>query len=326
MDHPGRAHGRGLTGAPGPADLTVEQRALIDELSERCTFPPPGTAITCAVSGGADSLALLVLAVAAGCVVTAVHVDHGLRSGSAAEADVVAAAAERFGAAFRREAVVVEPGPNLEARARAARFAVLPDDVCTGHTADDRAETMLLNLLRGAGPAGLGPLRQGPRHPIVALRRADTHGLCAALGLAPVDDPSNADPAFLRNRVRHELLPLLADLADRDPVPVLVRQADLFAELDTDLRDAASAIDPTDVAALRAAPRSVAGVAVRSWLLAAGVGEGYPVDADAVERVLAVVDLDRRATEVAGGWRVSRRDGRLRLEPPVAVDGDGRPS
>lgn len=311
MDLPGRPDGRGLTGIP------VEQRALLDHLLERCTLPPAGAPVTCAVSGGADSLALLVLAVAAGGEVTAVHVDHGLRPGSAAEAGVVAAAAERFGAAFRSETVRVEAGPNLEARARAARFAVLPDDVCTGHTADDRAETMLLNVLRGAGPAGMGPLPPGPRHPIVRLRRAETHDLCAALGLHPVDDPSNTDPAFLRNRVRHELLPLLGDLGGRDPIPVLVRQAELFAELDADLRAAASAVDPTDVAALRLAPRSVARVAVRSWLVAAGVGEGYAVDAAAVERVLAVAAHDRRATELAGGWRLVRRDGRLQLQPPA---------
>ena len=85
-------------------------------LLARCTFPEPGTPLVCGVSGGADSLALLVLAVAAGCAVTAVHVDHGLRPGSAAEADVVRAAAERYGAGFRSVAVGVVPGPNLEAR------------------------------------------------------------------------------------------------------------------------------------------------------------------------------------------------------------------
>ncbi|MDQ3896243.1 MAG: tRNA lysidine(34) synthetase TilS, partial [Actinomycetota bacterium] len=71
---------------------------MIPALLRRCTFPPPGTTVTCAVSGGADSLALLVLAVAAGCDVTAVHVDHGLRTGSAEEADVVGAAAAGLGA------------------------------------------------------------------------------------------------------------------------------------------------------------------------------------------------------------------------------------
>src|SRR4051794_39498105 len=98
------------------------------ELLGRCAFPPGGTAVTCAVSGGPDSLALLVLAVEAGLAVTAVHVDHGLREGSADEAEVVRAAAERFGTAFRAESATVAPGPNLEARARAARWSVLPPD------------------------------------------------------------------------------------------------------------------------------------------------------------------------------------------------------
>src|SRR5205807_4797883 len=143
-------------------------------------------------------MALLVLAVAAGCRVTAVHVDHGLRSGSGAEAGGVEAAAASLGAAFRSERVDVEPGPNLEARARVARFSVLPPDVLTGHTADDQAETVLLNLLRGAaldGLAGMGP----GGHPIIGLRRAETRRLCAEMGLTPVSDASNDDPSFRRN-------------------------------------------------------------------------------------------------------------------------------
>src|SRR4051795_2102158 len=90
----------------------------VELLLPRCRFPAPGTAVTCAVSGGPDSLALLVLACAAGCDVTAMHVDHGLRAGSDREADVVAAAAARFGARFEARTVLVPPGPNLEARAR----------------------------------------------------------------------------------------------------------------------------------------------------------------------------------------------------------------
>src|SRR5687768_9380372 len=96
------------------------------ELLARCDFPGAGTSVVCAVSGGADSLALLVLAVEAGLDVTAVHVDHGTRDGSAAEADVVADAAARFGAAFERRSVAVEAGPNLEERWRDARRGVLP--------------------------------------------------------------------------------------------------------------------------------------------------------------------------------------------------------
>src|SRR3954468_66893 len=175
----------------------------------RCRLPAAGTAVTCAVSGGADSLALLVLACAAGLDVAAVHVDHGLRPGSADEAPVVASAAARFGARFRAERVDVGDGPNLEARARAARYAVLPPDVLTGHTADDQAETVLVNLLRGAGIDGLAGMRQDGRRPLLGLRRRETRALCEQLGLPPVEDPSNDDARFVRNRVRHELLPLM---------------------------------------------------------------------------------------------------------------------
>ena len=206
------------------------------ELLANCTFPPPGTEVTCAVSGGADSMALMILAVAAGCNVTAVHVDHRLRSGSDREGDVVAGAARRFGAAFRSETIDVGDGPNLEARARDARYAVLPADVMTGHTADDQAETMLLNLMRGASSSGLAAMRPGLRRPILALRRASTEDLCRTLELTVVDDPSNRDPAFLRNRVRHELLPAMNALAQRDLVPVLTRQAGLLRD-DADLLD-----------------------------------------------------------------------------------------
>ena len=158
-------------------------------------------------------MALLVLAVAAGCRVTAVHVDHGLRSGSGAEAGGVEAAAASLGAAFRSERVDVEPGPNLEARARVARFSVLPPDVLTGHTADDQAETVLLNLLRGAALDGLTGMGPG-RHPLLRVRRAETRALCAAEGIEPFDDPSNDDLSRRRNRMRHELVPLLCAIAD----------------------------------------------------------------------------------------------------------------
>jgi tRNA(Ile)-lysidine synthase len=78
----------------------------------RCTFPPPGTPVTCGVSGGPDSLALLVLAVEAGCPATAVHVDHELRPEGREEAAVVEAAARRLGVGFRPVRAPVAPGPN----------------------------------------------------------------------------------------------------------------------------------------------------------------------------------------------------------------------
>jgi len=277
-------------------------------LLARCTFPNPGSDLVCGVSGGADSLTLLALAVAAGCEVTAVHVDHGLRPGSAGEADTVADAARRLGASFRSERVVVADGPNLEARSRQARRQVLGAGAATGHTADDQAETVLANLLRGAGVHGLAAMRPGPAHPLLALRRAETVALCRQLGFTTVHDPSNDDPRFVRNRVRHELMPLCSAIAGRDIVPVLARQAAALAG-DADLLDAvASLVDPEDAAALTAAPAAVARRSVRAWL----TGDGpYPPPLDAVERVLDVARKSRRATETRGGLRVSRTGGRL---------------
>src|SRR4051812_43996606 len=248
---------------------TADRQALL----ERCRFPAAG-AVVCAVSGGADSLALLVLAVAAGLEVTAVHVDHGLRAGSAAEAEVVARAAARFGASFRAVRVELDDGPNLEARARAARYVALPEGALTGHTADDQAETVLINLLRGGGLDGLAGMRDDGRRPLLGLRRAETRAVCEAAGLVPVEDPSNQDPRFLRNRVRHELLPMLADLSGRDPVPVLTRQAGLLRD-EADLLDAlAGDLDATDARALAAAPPALARRAVRR--LVRGDGEHPP--------------------------------------------------
>lgn len=285
---------------------------LIVDLLGRCRFPAPGTEVTCAVSGGADSLALLVLAVAADTVVTAVHVDHGSRAGSHVEADLVAEVAERYGAHFRSESVTVPPGPNFEARARAARYGVLPDDVLTGHTADDQAETALLNLMRGAALDGLAGMRLENR-PLLNLRRHETEALCDHLGIEPFEDPTNTDPRFRRNRVRHELLPLLDEIAERDVVPVLARQAELLRDVVNHLEAEARELDPTDARAVAAAPRPVARIAIRRWI--AGVaGHEHPVDSAAVQRVLDVAEGQRRAADVVGPWEVRRTESRLRLQ------------
>lgn len=267
--------------------------------------------MVCAVSGGADSLALLVLAVEAGCEVTAIHVDHGARPADAdAEAAVVEDAARRFGARFERRHLDLDAADlrNLEERWRDARRAALPPGALTGHTADDLAETVLLNLLRGAGLDGLAGIRPGPTKPILALRRHETHGLCAELGLRPAHDPSNDDPAHRRNRVRHELVPLLDAIAERDVAGVLARQAHLLRD-DADLLDALAAdLDATDAAALAQAPAPLARRAVRRWL-----DDGrHPPDAATVERVLRVARCEARATELPGGGRVERTGMRLR--------------
>jgi tRNA(Ile)-lysidine synthase len=256
-----------------------------------------------------------VLAAAAGCRVTAWHVDHRLRPGSGDEADVVADAARRYGAEFRAVAVDVGPGPNLEDRARRARRGVLPAHACTGHTADDQAETVLLALVRGAGLDGLTGM--GPeRHPLLAIRHAETVALCEAEGLVPVVDPSNDDLGMRRNRIRHQLLPLASDITGRDLVPILARTAALLRADAEVLAAAVGELDPADADALVAAPVGVARRAVRAWLVGS-LPEGsapYPPSAAAVERVLAVSRGEALACEVAGVGRIARHHRRLVVE------------
>jgi tRNA(Ile)-lysidine synthase len=276
---------------------------------ERCRFPEPGTAVTCAVSGGPDSLALLVLAVEARLDVTAVHVDHGLRPDGERESELVLDAADRLGADFRAERVEVAPGGDLESRARAARRAVLPHDALYGHTADDQAETVLLALLRGAGLDGLRGMRP-EGHPLLALRRADTEAVCREAGLEPFRDPSNVDPGHRRNRVRHELVPLLDDIAARDVSALVARTARLLLD-DADLLESASApIDPTDARALASAPVPLARRAVRRWLRKLS-SEYHPPDAAGIDRVLAVARGEAVAAQVTGGIEVRRSAQRL---------------
>jgi tRNA(Ile)-lysidine synthase len=294
------------------ARFTGAAAERIAGLLARCTFPPPGTAVACAVSGGADSTALALLAVEAGCVVTIVHVDHQLRPTSADDAALVQRTAAVLGVPCTVHAVAVGDGPNLEARARAARYGVLPPDVLTGHTADDQAETVLINLLRGAAASGLAGMRPGPTRPLLGLRRADTVEVCRLAGTATADDESNTDPRFVRNRVRHEVLPLLADVAARDLAPVLARQADLLRADDDLLDTLAAALDPTDARQLAAAPPPLARRAVRRWLTGLDPA-GHPPDLAAVERVLAVARGESTACDVAGGHRVARSRHRLSL-------------
>ena len=279
------------------------------ELLERCRFPPPGTEVDCAVSGGPDSTALLVLAVEAGLVATAWHVDHGLRSGSSAEGAMVARLAAGLGATARCVEAPVDDGPNLEARARDARRAVLPLGVLTGHTADDQAETVLVNLLRGAGVPGAAGIGSPERRPLLALRRRETRALCEDLGIQPLADPMNDDPRFVRNRIRHEVLPLLADVSGRDPIPLLARHAMRAAEATHLLSGLVAVVDPTDVRALAELPDDLVRLALRGWLTRGA--DGLPPDSASVERVLDVARGRIRATEVVGGYRVVRSAGRL---------------
>jgi tRNA(Ile)-lysidine synthase len=276
--------------------------------------------VVVACSGGPDSLALLALAQRAGLEPVAVHVDHGLRPDSGRDAACVEAAAAALRAGVRVVRVWIAPGGNLEERAREARYDALERArvevgatvVLVAHTADDQAETVLLNLVRGSGASGLAgmPARRGAVvRPLLGVRRADLRAWCEELGLDPVHDPSNDDPTHRRNWIRHAVLPALSDGAERDLVPVLTRQAAVLraeAELLDELGDAllaeAGGAEPA-ARVIAAAHPALARRAVRRW-----IGSPPPSLAE-VERVLAVARGEHRAAELSGGRRVWRQAG-----------------
>lgn len=282
---------------------------LLDELTARCTFPEAGSVVVCALSGGPDSSALVALARHAGLAVTAAHVHHGLRPSADTDAQTAEQIATLLGVDFRCEYVALDDGPNLEDRSRRARRGVLGPDVLTGHTADDQAETLLLALMRGSGARGLASMRPGPTHPMLSVRRSETVAVCDALGITAAIDPTNTDPRFLRNRVRHEALPLLENIAGRDLAPILARTADLLRDDDDFLDELATALDVSDARAVASAPAPLARRALRSWLTI----EGYPPSAAEVERILCVARGEAEACEISGRRRIARSAQRLLL-------------
>ncbi len=222
-----------------PTLITLARAALRDH-----PLVPRGSSVLAAVSGGPDSIALLhVLAVLRrrlGFGLFAHGVDHGLRPEAAAELDLAEGLARSLDVPFSRTRVAVPAGGNLQARARAARWEALraaasragADRDATGHHAGDRAETLLMRLLRGTGVNGLGVLPPADVvdgvtriRPFYRALRADVSAHVARHGLPFATDPSNRDPRFLRVRVRHEVLPLLERLSPRI-VEHLARLAD----------------------------------------------------------------------------------------------------
>lgn len=206
-----------------PTLLTLLERAL----REDCGVVP-GDRILVAVSGGPDSMALLhgiaLLRERLDVEVAAHGVDHGLRAEAKGELDLVAALCEELEVSFQRSQVQVSGGGNLMERAREARYAALWRAVqdqnatwlATAHHAEDRAETVLLRLLRGAGPTGLAvlPAVHGQLiRPLWSTGRAAIDAHVARHGIQCAQDPSNQDPRFLRVRVRNELLPLMEELS-----------------------------------------------------------------------------------------------------------------
>lgn len=244
----------------------------------------PGDRVICAVSGGADSMALLwgmgLLREKLGITVEAAHYNHGLRGAeSDADAEFVASFCAFHDIPLHMGRGHVVPGPKgLEAAAREARYAFLNGlngIIATAHTADDNAETVLLHLLRGTGLRGLGGITpKGDRliRPMLDVTRDEVEAFLNEYYIRHIEDSSNETDAYLRNRLRHHVMPLLR--AENPRIATGLSAAAQRIREDARLLDTlASALDPTDVAALRAAPGPLRRRAIEGFLKENGFPE-----------------------------------------------------
>jgi tRNA(Ile)-lysidine synthase len=277
--------------------------------------------VAVAVSGGADSLALAA-AVPPELERHGLIVDHHLQAGSS---EIAAQAAKQLhGMDFdevRVLSVDVGTSGGPEAAARKARYRALREAapgmlVLLGHTRDDQAETVLLGLGRGSGPrsiAGMRPLDPPWGRPLLGVPRTATVAACAELGLTPWTDPHNADPAFVRVRLRHEVLPLLEDVLQGGVAPALARTAAQLRE-DAEALDLLAAripiSDELDVALLAGEPPALRRRVLRRWLLASGVLELTDAHLRAVDALIGEW-RGQGGVWLPGGLEVSRARGRL---------------
>jgi tRNA(Ile)-lysidine synthase len=275
--------------------------------------------------------------------VVAAHLDHGLRAGSPGDAAFCAELCERLGVPLRSAVADVRARAGrerggLEQAARRERYAFLrrvreeerASAIAVAHTRDDQAETLLLRLLRGAGATGLAGMRARRGdivRPLLAVSREEVLAHLRERGLPWREDPSNADLAHRRNRVRHELLPYLEARFNPRLRETLARTASILADEADHLRTealAAVAARREDEAvvlsrsAILAAPVAVARAAIRQALLRAGglrqVGAGH------VERILALARSKApsgRRLPLPGGREARFRKDDLRLGPRV---------
>jgi tRNA(Ile)-lysidine synthase len=282
------------------AERTIRRHAMLAR----------GDTVVVGVSGGADSLALLHvllwLAPALALRVYVVHVDHGLRPDSARDGEFVQALGARLGVPVEVVRVHVGAG-SVEAGARAARHAALESaaDRCAaarialGHTADDQAETLVMRVLEGTGVrglAGIPPVRGRLIRPLLESRHRDAVATLQAAGLQWLEDPSNRDPRFFRNRVRHALMPRLAELAGDD---VTVRLGNLARRA----REAIDALDQLAAVELARHVHEEDGALVLPRAALAGLPR--PVAAEMLR--VAAVRLGSRAPLRAWGHRGLRR-------------------
>jgi tRNA(Ile)-lysidine synthase len=299
----------------------------------------PGITVLVACSGGPDSVCLLhVLARLRRLFrirLAVFHFDHRLRRGSSEDARYVGRQARRLGLPFVLREAEGRParGQSVEAWARLARYAALTqaatqsgaDRAAVGHTLDDQAETVLLGLVRGGGLealAGMAPVAKLPPLGLTAVRpllettREEVEGFCRALRLRPRQDPTNRDPAFLRNRIRRQVLPVLEQRLDRNVRRTLARTAEHVradsAYLESLASHAAKGVTTVEEGELRldaeglaALPAPVGARVVRQAVrLAAAVGGEWGPDPGAAH-VRGVLDLaasrPRKQLDLPGG-------------------------
>ena len=273
------------------------------------------------LSGGADSVCLLDVAQRLGARVRALHVNYGLRGAeSHADEAFCRELCERLGVELFVEPVSLPPGENVQAAAREARYELAERYAEAGyaaaHTLSDQAETVLYRL--GASPGrravtGMRPRRGRLVRPLLEVTRADTREHCRAAGLRWREDASNADPRYARARIRHELLPLLEEIAPGAERTIAATASRLQDE--ADVLDAAVAQARTDdVERLRALPPALARLVLRD------LAGGSPLSARDAAAILAPRG-GSASFDVGGGVRAVVEYGRVRF-----VRGGGAPA
>ena len=255
-------------------------------------------ALLLAVSGGPDSMALMLLvarwaqSLAAAPALHVATVDHGLRPASAAEAALAAAAAARLGLPHATLRWIGEkPATRIQERARAARYALLAAHaerigaakILTAHHADDQAETVLMRLVRGSGIGGLAGMRRETRlspgitlvRPLLDVPKAELVALCHAGGIEIVDDPSNRDPAYARVRLRGEAAALARLGLDHTALLRLARRAARAEDaLEAEAARAEVACNPRRSGAAQPNPEPRSGATALRGVLVQSLGSG----------------------------------------------------
>ena len=285
----------------------------------------PGDSIVCAVSGGADSMALLwamyLLKEEWGLELSAAHFNHHLRG---AESDRDEQFVRDFCAGYGIPLYVgsgeIVPGKKgLEAAARDARYAflrTLPGKIATAHTADDNAETILMRLVRGTGLKGLGgisPVNGNVIRPMLSVTRADVEAFLEEYAVSHIEDSSNSGDAFLRNRLRHNVMPLLKEenprLSENLSAMALRLRQDEQA-----LSELAAFEGPPQVEVLRNMAPAVRARALESFLKDCGVKEPEAVHIRQAEALVFSDNPSARA-DFPGGITIGRNYGILEVVP-----------